>query len=63
MARSTIRAAVPRHPECSSAVAPDGWAMKTGTQSATVTASAVPRSAETCPSASPARSQPSQSPR
>ena len=35
-----------RQPECSSAIAPDGCAMNTGTQSATVTASAVPRSTD-----------------
>ena len=47
MPRSTIRAAVPRQPECSSAIAPDGCATNTGTQSAIVTASAVPRSTDT----------------
>src|SRR5689334_2681448 len=57
-----MRAAVPRHPEGRSATTPEGWAINTGTQSATPTASPVPRSAAMWPSASPPRSQPSQPP-
>src|SRR5450759_823481 len=62
MASVVMWAAVPLHPECSSATIPEGWAMNTGTQSATPTASAIPFSEAMCPSASSPRSQPSQPP-
>ena len=62
MPASTIRASVPRHPECSSAIAPEGCARNTGTQSAMVTATAVAAPASHAwPSAAGARSHPRQS--
>src|SRR5690242_10740700 len=62
MASVVIPAAVPRQPEWSSATMPEGWAMNTGTQSATPIASAIPFSAAIWPSASWPRSHPSQPP-